>query len=221
MGNPRESGDPHEVIACFEALPAVIWAFEGPEHRVVAANRAARASVGGRCGMLGRPVRHAIPGAAGQQLFEQLEQVHATGEPIIRWGRRRSADSDGDCGEAGESREPDGDFVLIPQFAEDGSVHGVLGHGLDPVHGRILAPEVILAAENATAGMFPTAVHPAERRLPVAPDVARTLQQVLLPAGLPVPPQVWMAAQHLVAGDESATGGDWFDAIPLGRGGSR
>jgi hypothetical protein len=31
-----------------EEMPAVRWAFEGPDHRVVAANRAARASIGAR-----------------------------------------------------------------------------------------------------------------------------------------------------------------------------
>jgi anti-sigma regulatory factor (Ser/Thr protein kinase)/anti-anti-sigma regulatory factor len=42
-----------------------------------------------------------------------------------------------------------------------------------------------------------------------------TLQQALLPAALPVLPGVQLAARYLVASQDQAAGGDWFDAIPL------
>ena len=41
------------------------------------------------------------------------------------------------------------------------------------------------------------------------------LQEALLPTALPVLPRVRIAARYLVAGQEQAAGGDWFDAIPL------
>jgi anti-sigma regulatory factor (Ser/Thr protein kinase)/anti-anti-sigma regulatory factor len=44
------------------------------------------------------------------------------------------------------------------------------------------------------------------------------LQEALLPTALPVLPRVRIAARYLVAGQEQAAGGDWFDAIPLGGG---
>jgi anti-sigma regulatory factor (Ser/Thr protein kinase)/anti-anti-sigma regulatory factor len=45
--------------------------------------------------------------------------------------------------------------------------------------------------------------------------IAAELQEALLPTALPVLPQVRIAARYLVAGQEQAAGGDWFDAIPL------
>jgi anti-anti-sigma factor len=47
---------------------------------------------------------------------------------------------------------------------------------------------------------------------------ALTLQRVTLPTGLPVLPQVWLAACYLAGEEELTAGGDWFDAVPLGRG---
>src|SRR5271157_2618378 len=44
------------------------------------------------------------------------------------------------------------------------------------------------------------------------------LQEALLPAALPVLPRARIAARYLVAWDEHAAGGDWFDAIPLADG---
>ena len=44
------------------------------------------------------------------------------------------------------------------------------------------------------------------------------LQEALLPAALPVLPRARIAARYLVAGQEQAAGGDWFDAIPLADG---
>ena len=45
--------------------------------------------------------------------------------------------------------------------------------------------------------------------------VVAELQEALLPTALPVLPRVRIAARYLVAGQEQAAGGDWFDAIPL------
>ena len=45
--------------------------------------------------------------------------------------------------------------------------------------------------------------------------IVAELQQALLPTALPVLPRARIAARYLVAGQEQAAGGDWFDAIPL------
>ena len=45
--------------------------------------------------------------------------------------------------------------------------------------------------------------------------IVAELQEALLPTALPVLPRVRIAARYLVAGQEQAAGGDWFDAIPL------
>jgi anti-sigma regulatory factor (Ser/Thr protein kinase)/anti-anti-sigma regulatory factor len=41
------------------------------------------------------------------------------------------------------------------------------------------------------------------------------MQQALLPTALPVLPQARIAACYLMAGQDEAAGGDWFDAVPL------
>ena len=45
--------------------------------------------------------------------------------------------------------------------------------------------------------------------------IVAELQGALLPTALPVLPRARIAARYLVAGQEQAAGGDWFDAIPL------
>jgi anti-anti-sigma factor len=45
--------------------------------------------------------------------------------------------------------------------------------------------------------------------------IVAELQEALLPTALPVLPQARIAARYLVAGQEQAAGGDWFDAITL------
>jgi serine phosphatase RsbU (regulator of sigma subunit)/anti-sigma regulatory factor (Ser/Thr protein kinase)/anti-anti-sigma regulatory factor len=50
-------------------------------------------------------------------------------------------------------------------------------------------------------------------------DIVAELQEALLPTALPVLPRARIAARYLVAGQEQAAGGDWFDAIPLDSGG--
>jgi serine phosphatase RsbU (regulator of sigma subunit)/anti-sigma regulatory factor (Ser/Thr protein kinase)/anti-anti-sigma regulatory factor len=47
-------------------------------------------------------------------------------------------------------------------------------------------------------------------------DSAIVMQQALLAASVPVVPGADITAQYLVATQDTAAGGDWFDAIPLG-----
>jgi len=56
---------------------------------------------------------------------------------------------------------------------------------------------------------------PAGRGLAGGRGIVAELQEALLPTALPVLPRVRIAARYLVAGQEQAAGGDWFDAIPL------
>jgi anti-sigma regulatory factor (Ser/Thr protein kinase)/anti-anti-sigma regulatory factor len=57
--------------------------------------------------------------------------------------------------------------------------------------------------------------NPAGRGIPGGSGIVAELQEALLPTALPVLPRVRIAARYLVAGQEQAAGGDWFDAIPL------
>ncbi|MGH3162122.1 MAG: PP2C family protein-serine/threonine phosphatase, partial [Streptosporangiaceae bacterium] len=57
--------------------------------------------------------------------------------------------------------------------------------------------------------------NPAGRGTVPGRGIVAELQEALLPTALPVLPRVRIAARYLVAGQEQAAGGDWFDAIPL------
>jgi anti-sigma regulatory factor (Ser/Thr protein kinase)/anti-anti-sigma regulatory factor len=59
----------------------------------------------------------------------------------------------------------------------------------------------------------------AERGNQAGRGIVAELQEALLPAALPVLPRARIAARYLVAGQEQAAGGDWFDAVPLDGGG--
>jgi anti-sigma regulatory factor (Ser/Thr protein kinase)/anti-anti-sigma regulatory factor len=75
--------------------------------------------------------------------------------------------------------------------------------------------------DNDEAGHGGAVVRDAERGNPAGSGnvagrgIAAELQEALLPTALPVLPRVRIAARYLVAGQEQAAGGDWFDAIPL------
>ena len=61
----------------------------------------------------------------------------------------------------------------------------------------------------------------AERGNAAGRGIVAELQEALLPTALPVLPRARIAARYLVAGQEQAAGGDWFDAIPLDGGARR
>ena len=195
----QPAGTPGDVVAAFEDIPAVLWAFEGPEHRVVAANRLARASMGFRPGIVGRPIREVAPELDGQQVFETLDEVWARGEPVIGDERRILVDRDGD----GRLEEDWYSYTFVPTHHPDGSMRGMT------VHIARVTDEVLRRRQAELSAAE------SEQRRQAAQDVVLTLQRSLLPAGLPVLPQVRLAARYVVAGQELAAGGDWFDAVPL------
>src|SRR4051812_31948475 len=84
------------VAAAFEHTPAITWLFHGPEHRIVAANRMARASVGDRPDLLGLPVREAVPELLERDIAEILDHVRASGVPLMEAERRLEVDRNGD-----------------------------------------------------------------------------------------------------------------------------
>jgi serine phosphatase RsbU (regulator of sigma subunit)/anti-sigma regulatory factor (Ser/Thr protein kinase) len=95
------------------------------------------------------------------------------------------------------------DFSLTPWRAADGGVRGIL----------VAQTDVTDRVRKRTAALDSAVT--AERRYQAARGIVTTLQRALLPAALPVLPGVQLAARYLVAGQDQAAGGDWFDAIPL------
>ncbi|WP_285504302.1 SpoIIE family protein phosphatase [Actinokineospora sp. NBRC 105648] len=191
-----ETGTAEAVVAAFEATPVALLGLVGPTHTVVAVNAAMRAMLG-RDGLVGHPLREVVPDADGQQLFEVIDEVYATGRPSTSVEWRVQLDRDG------ERHELYVDAVVIPRHDAEGRVTGVLGYAMDAterVHARQAAQR---RADDA------------ERRYAQARDVISSLQRELLPTALPVLPGVQVAASYLLADTDTAAGGDWFDAIAL------
>jgi len=199
-GADRRVGDAQVVRAVFDQMPVVCMSWTGPDHQIVAMNAACQAFVG-RSGVVGLPFREVFPDLAGQQIYELLDRVYATGQAQTGQEWRLQLDRGGDTAE-----DVYLDFTVTPRRTADGTVNGLLGTGID-VTARVLQRE---AARRDAAE--------AERRYHAARDVVAELQQALLPTALPVLPGVQIAARYLVASEEQAAGGDWFDAIPLADG---
>lgn len=196
---PEPAGSPDDVLACFEAVPAILWAFEGPELVVVAANAGARASAGDRPGIIGRPIRQVLPELEGQQIFEMMEEAYAAARPVAAEHRRVLVDRDGD----GRLEEGFFTYTFLPTFHPDHSVRGLVVHIVETTAQARRQSE----AEQAAAV--------SEQRFQQASAIVLDLQRSLLPSGVPVLPGLTCAAQYRVAGDELAAGGDWFDAVAL------
>jgi anti-anti-sigma factor len=162
-------GDPVTMARAFERLPAVVWLLDGPDHVVVAANAAARASVGD-VDLMGMPIRLAGPALPGNRLLPMLDEVYRSGEQ-------------------GSVEEPDRLVTVLPVTGDGDEVTGLVVQVVD-------------------------LSRPARR---TEHEVTLDLQRVVLPEGLPVLPEVSMAAAYLPAVAENSAGGDWFEVVPMPR----
>ncbi|XGX77323.1 hypothetical protein LQK93_00092 [Terrabacter sp. BE26] len=191
-------GDPASVCDAFEAINLIMASCEGPDLRVTAANAAFRAFTG-RTDVIGRPIRDLMPEWEAQRIVAMAERVYSSGQREVGREWRIQVEPEG----AGEVREFFIDFTVDPHTDADGKVHGVVGHALD-VTDRVVERH---AAQRQAAD--------AAHRYEAVRDVVAELQQVLLPADLPVMPRAALAARYLVAAQDQTAGGDWFDAVPL------
>lgn len=196
-GLSRETGDPSAVLGAFDQMPVMLMAMAGPDLRIAGANAACRAFLD-RTGLVGMPVRAVLPEIAGQQIFEMLDRVYATGE--TQEGREWRVQ----LGRAGGgTREAYVDFTIVPWRGPDGVITGVLASFGESTAQVLQRQEVQRQAAEA------------ERRFLAARGVVAELQEALLPPTVPVLPWARIAARYLVAGQDQSAGGDWFDAIPL------
>ena len=189
-------GEAGLVRRAFDSLPSFVVAFEGPDHRYVAANAATRAAF--PAVRLGVPARELFPEFEDQNLIEILNRVYRTGE--IQLGRewRFQFDFDG----SGTMQEICGDIVVSARPGPDGSIEGtqvVLTDATAQVQER-------RAAEAREAEL-------SERYTQVR-DLGILVQRALLSPSLPVLPGADIAAEYLVATQDTGAGGDWFDAMP-------
>ncbi len=191
-------GTADDVRRIFENVPAMMIGLEGPDHRFVAANAAARA-LSPNVHPIGLPAREVYPELESQQIYQMLDRVYQTGERQSGTEWRLQADFDGSG--VGELFF---DFLVTPRRHQDGTIEGVQLVFRDVtrrVHAR-------LAAEARMEEL-------SERYRNVR-DSATVMQQALLAPSVPVVPGADVTAEYLVAAEDTGAGGDWFDAIPLG-----
>jgi len=108
----------------FRHAAVQICVARGPELRYETVNDAFRAAVGDRP-VLGRTMREAFPELEGQGIFEKVERVYATGEPIIESEAARQWDR----GAGVEPRRVT--LVLQPLRDASGAVNGVISFAID------------------------------------------------------------------------------------------
>jgi PAS domain S-box-containing protein len=96
----------------------------GPELRFEAANEAFLEATGHRP-IIGRTMREAFPELEGQCVFEKLERVYATGQPIIQHEVERRLDR----GNGIETRRHD--IIVQPLHDADGNVNGIMSTAID------------------------------------------------------------------------------------------
>ena len=191
-------GAAEDVRRIFENLPTMVVGLDGPDHRFIAVNAAYR-TLSPAFTAVGQPAREVYPELEGQQIYDMFDRVYETGEPQrgVEW--RLQIDLDG----AG-LRERFFDFLVTPRRRADGSIEGVQ-LVFDDVTSRVRAR---LDAEAR--------VEELSERYRNVRDSATVMQQALLAGSVPVLPAADIAAEYLVAAEDTAAGGDWFDAVPLG-----
>jgi serine phosphatase RsbU (regulator of sigma subunit)/anti-sigma regulatory factor (Ser/Thr protein kinase)/ABC-type transporter Mla MlaB component len=196
-GRDASIGSADHVRQVFDQMPVAMVSLAGPDHVVAACNEAWRGFVG-RTDAVGHALRDLFPEVAGQRIFELCDEVFRTGAAAHPREWRIQLDVDG----SGSPTDFYVDYDLVPYFAPDGAVAGIHVTVLD-VTDRF--------TDRLNAELEQRA---AQDRFTEAPDVVSTLQDALLPAGLPALPRVDVAAAYLLAEAETAAGGDWYDAIP-------
>ena len=184
------------VRRAFDSLPSFIVAFEGPDHRYIAANAATRAAF--PAVRLGVPARELFPEFEDQNLIEILNRVYRTGE--IQQGRewRFQFDFDG----SGTMQEVCGDIVVSPRAGPDGSIEGT----------QVMLTDATAQVQERRAAEAREA-ELSERYTQVR-DLGIMVQRALLSPSLPVLPGADIAAEYLVATQDTGAGGDWFEAMP-------
>ena len=191
-------GAADDVRRIFENVPAMLVGLAGPDHRFVAVNAAYRA-FNPTGNPVGKPAREVFPELESQQIYQMFDRVYETGEPQSGREWRLQADYDGSG-----IQERFFDFVVTPRRREDGSVEGVQLI-FDDVTGRVQARQAAEARIEELSARY--------RNIR---DSTTVMQQALLAPSVPVVPGADIAAEYLVAAEDTGAGGDWFDAIALG-----
>lgn len=110
----------------FEQVPAAILFMLGPTHVCKVVNPTVKRLIFGGRDVVGKPIREAIPEAAGQGFFEVLDEVYRTGEPFVASEWPIHLDRGDDIIE-----ERILDFTYQPVFDNEGVIYGILSFAVD------------------------------------------------------------------------------------------
>ncbi|WP_075791568.1 response regulator [Massilia putida] len=124
-----------ELLRLFEQAPGFVCFFRGPQHVYELQNHAHHRLAGFR-DIIGKPVREALPELEGQQFFELLDQVFASGQAFV--GQALPLSVAPASGGAATLRYID--FVYQPIVDDGGVVLGIFSQGND-VTERVQAEE--------------------------------------------------------------------------------
>ncbi len=130
------------LAAIVEKSPAFICVLRGPGHVFEFANDEYYRLVG-RAGLIGLPLREALPELEGQGFFELLDEVYRTGEPYT--GNEVPVLVGPEA--LGETRHRFVNFVYQPLRGADGSVNGIFTHGVD-ITGMVRARQEVATSER-------------------------------------------------------------------------
>jgi serine phosphatase RsbU (regulator of sigma subunit)/anti-sigma regulatory factor (Ser/Thr protein kinase)/anti-anti-sigma regulatory factor len=195
-------GPAEQVREVYEQVPIPMASTAGPGDRLTTSNAAYRALVG-LSDVIGRPAEEVFGDVDGEQITALLERAFNSGAEAILHAWRLRVGTDG----PGKPVDRYLDLTAAPYRSADGEVAGVHFSAIDVTEEvtRRLAAEELAQRTN--------------REVSHARDVITTLQDALLPTDLPVLPGLDIASRSLLADQDAAAGGDWFDAVvrPDGR----
>lgn len=193
---PRAFGEVEAAAQGFESLPVMAVVTDGPELRTVAFNAAARAMSGDRL-VHGEPLVETLPRElTGQGWSEAYATPTLTGETVTRNEHRL------------QIHQPDGsvmevylDAVFTARRGPDGRPRGTIA----------VVNDVTQRVRDRAA--VERELEELRERYAAARGSVRAMQRALLADAVPVLPTFDVAARYVLACDEQAAGGDWFDAV--------
>jgi anti-anti-sigma factor len=190
----RLVGDAETVRRAYNDTPVILGTLEGPKHRLVTCNAAFRAYY--PRAVIGLPMEDFAPELRGQGLIDMYDRNYETGEPFNVPDFRVHADLDGSG-----TREHVINITGVAQRMPSGDIAGMVLVGTDTTD-HVVARWAAERRANELAG-----------RCESLRASATVMQQALLSPAVPVLPGAEIAAAYLVATEDTAAGGDWFDAI--------